>query len=145
MKAVSSEITPVEPDEYGRPCKCNCGQAVFVSDLDRLCKLLFGALPLGVKSEHQIPNIEIWNDGVEMEGGYRMDDDNPYTFTIEEDGEDPNPKKADVIYYKGRFYVIGDVKTVDNPYLEIEPEVLWVNPDWAVDNNVYSNLTWNVK
>ena len=145
MKAVSSEITPVEPDEYGRPCKCKCGQAVFVSDLDRLCKLLFGALPLGVKSEHQIPNIEIWNDGVEMEGGYRMDDDNPYTFTIEEDEEDPNPKKADVIYYKGRFYVIGDVSTIDNPYLEIEPEVIWVNPEWAVDNNVYSNLTWNVK
>ena len=30
------------------------------------------------------------------------------------------------------------------PYLEIEPEIIWVYPDWAVDNNVYSNTHWNV-
>lgn len=30
------------------------------------------------------------------------------------------------------------------PYLEIAPEIIWVYPDWAVDNNVYSNTHWNV-
>jgi len=30
------------------------------------------------------------------------------------------------------------------PYLEIEPEFIWVYPDFEVDNDVYSNLTWNV-
>ena len=31
------------------------------------------------------------------------------------------------------------------PYLEIDPELIWVNPDWAVDNDVYSNTNWNVQ
>ena len=30
------------------------------------------------------------------------------------------------------------------PYLEIEPEFIWVYPDFEVDNDVYSNLTWNI-
>lgn len=30
------------------------------------------------------------------------------------------------------------------PYLEIEPDLIWVNPDWGVDNDVLSNVTWNV-
>lgn len=142
MKAVSSDFTPVMPDEYGCLCSRGCGPAVFKSDLDRLCNLLFGALPIGMKSERQIPNIEIWKDGVEMEERTK---NRTYTFTIEEDDEDRDPKKSDVIYYNGRFYIIGDVQTVEDPYLEIEPEVIWVNPEWAVDNNVYSNVTWNVK
>ena len=33
---------------------------------------------------------------------------------------------------------------VGDKYLEIEPEIIWVYPDWAVDNNVYSNTRWNV-
>lgn len=33
---------------------------------------------------------------------------------------------------------------IGTPYLEIEPEIIWVYPDWAVDNNVYSNTHWNV-
>ena len=145
MKAVSSDVSPVVPDEYGNPHECRCGDTVLNTDLDRLVKLLFGAIPIGMKSKSQLPNIWIWKDGVEMDGGYRLDDDNPYTFTIEEDDDDHDPKKGDIIFYKGRFYAIGDVDTVEDPYLEIEPEVIWVNPDWAVDNDVYSNLTWNVK
>lgn len=34
--------------------------------------------------------------------------------------------------------------SIRTPYLEIEPELIWVYPDWAVDNNVYSNTHWNV-
>ena len=30
------------------------------------------------------------------------------------------------------------------PYLEIEPTLIWVYPDWAVDNEVFSNTNWNV-
>ena len=33
---------------------------------------------------------------------------------------------------------------IGTPYLEIEPEIIWVYPEWAVDNNVYSNTHWNV-
>lgn len=33
---------------------------------------------------------------------------------------------------------------IKHPYLEIEPTLIWVYPDWATDNNVYSNTHWNV-
>ena len=42
---------------------------------------------------------------------------------------------------------LGDVLVYQQtpaPYLEIEPELIWVYPDWGVDNNVYSNTIWNV-
>ena len=43
---------------------------------------------------------------------------------------------------------LGDVlvyrKGGETPYLRIEPEVIWVVPDWAVDNDVFSNVTWNI-
>ena len=32
----------------------------------------------------------------------------------------------------------------ETPYLRIEPEVIWVVPDWSVDNEVFSNTTWNI-
>lgn len=31
---------------------------------------------------------------------------------------------------------------VDILYLEIEPELIWVYPDFEVSNNVYSNTEW---
>lgn len=34
--------------------------------------------------------------------------------------------------------------SIRTPYLEIEPELIWVVPDWAVDNNVLSNTTWHI-
>lgn len=46
----------------------------------------------------------------------------------------------------GKAY-LGDVLVFQKgsaPYLEIEPELIWVNPDWGTSNNVYSNTTWNV-
>ena len=47
----------------------------------------------------------------------------------------------------GKAY-LGDVlvyrKGGETPYLRIEPEVIWVVPDWAVDNDVFSNVTWNI-
>lgn len=30
------------------------------------------------------------------------------------------------------------------PYLEIEPEIIWVYPDTQTDNDVYSNTIWNI-
>ena len=35
--------------------------------------------------------------------------------------------------------------TYEAPYLEINPTVIWVYPDWAADNDVYSNTTWTVQ
>lgn len=29
-------------------------------------------------------------------------------------------------------------------YLEINPEIIWVYPDWSAYNDVYSNTHWNV-
>ena len=31
---------------------------------------------------------------------------------------------------------------LNRPYLLIRPDVIWVVPDWAVDNEVLSNVTW---
>lgn len=33
---------------------------------------------------------------------------------------------------------------IPTPYLEIEPEVLWVYPDFEVENYVYSNTEWHI-
>ena len=141
MKAVCSEVSSVERDEYGRVCL----PAVYRSEKDVLCRRLFGAIPPGMDSERQLPNIEIWEDDVILDGitsaGNELEE---YSFTIAED-ETTDPKHSDVIFYNGRFYVIGEVKTVENPYLEIEPEVLWVWPNLESTNDVYSNLSWNIK
>ena len=32
----------------------------------------------------------------------------------------------------------------DIPYLDIEPELIWVYPDIDVSNDVLSNLNWNI-
>ena len=143
-KAVFSDASVVVLDEDSQICPC--APAIYRSDKDRLCQKLFENVPLSVDSQTQLPTIETWRDGVTMEDEYYHgeDYDGPYTFTIEEE-EDTDPKKSDVIFYKGRFYVIGKVETVEDPYLEIEPEIIWVYPDWAVDNEVYSNTKWKVK
>lgn len=33
---------------------------------------------------------------------------------------------------------------IARPYLEINPEVIWVYPDWSAYNDVHSNTHWNV-
>ena len=30
------------------------------------------------------------------------------------------------------------------PYLEIEPDFIWVYPDWAIENQVFSNTNWYI-
>lgn len=138
MKAVNSDTFVLGEDPFARK------RCVYRSDKDRLCERLFGHVPLGMDADRQLPNIKVWKDGVSLEGDYPEGYKGPFTFTIEEN--DPaDPKRPDVIMYEGKMYVIGEVHTVEDPYLEIDPEVIWVYPDWAVDNDVYSNTKWNVK
>ena len=136
-EAVSTEVGLYTPEEYSTCCR---RKKVFFSDKRLLCDGLFTPMPPGMDPEGQLPNVGIWKEGVEPDGN--IADGGPYTFVV--DSENP-PKKSDVISYNGRLYIIGDVHTVEDPYLEIEPEVLWVYPDWAVDNDVYSNTRWKVK
>ena len=75
---------------------------VFRSVWDRLIQQLFGVTPLGIDSEDQLPDIKIWEDGVEL-----VDDSYPYTFRVTTDGEQPRP--YDVVLYKQKYYVIGAV------------------------------------
>ena len=42
-----------------------------------------------------------------------------------------------------RFALICDTGLVA-PYLEINPEIIWVYPDWSAHNDVISNTRWNV-
>ena len=77
---------------------------VFRSVWDRLCQQLFDATPPGMDSEEQLPDIEIWKDGVVL-----VDDTYPYTFKVTSDGES-SPKPSDVVLYKGKYYVIGEVE-----------------------------------
>lgn len=48
----------------------------------------------------------------------------------------------------GKAY-LGDVlvyrKGETHPYLEIEPELIWVYTDWSAHNDVHSNTTWDVQ
>lgn len=76
---------------------------VFRSVWDRLVQQLFGATPLGIDSEDQLPDIRIWKDGVTL-----VDDSYPYTFRVmTPTGEQPRPQ--DVVLYKGKYFVIGAV------------------------------------
>ena len=136
---VSTDLSSLVPVQ----CACDIQQGCFRTDETRLCDSLFTPVPPGLDPEDQIPSIRIWKDGVEMQSAFD-DGKNEFTFTIEEDDENADPKVPDVILYNGQFYVIGEVHTVTDPYLEIDPELIWVYPDWAVDNDVYSNLTWRV-
>ena len=142
-EAVNAEVsTDLSSLAQVKKC-CESKQGCFRTDETRLCDSLFKPIPPGLDPEDQIPSIRIWKDGVEMESAFD-DGKNEFTFTIEEEKEG-DPKRPDVILYQGKFYVIGEVHTVIDPYLEIEPEMIWVYPDWAVDNDVYSNTKWNVR
>ena len=105
MKATHSSIAYVERDgKMPSPCQCPSGPVdTFHSVWDRLCRQLFGAMPPGIDSEIQLPDIDIWKDGVAL-----IDDSYPYTFAVATDGESI-PKPDDVIEYKGMFYVVGQV------------------------------------
>lgn len=91
-KAVSTNI------EYVKSC---CQGGTFKSVWDRLCEQLFGTMPKGMNGEEQLPDIDIWKEGVAL-----LDDSDPYSFTVY--GEE-TPKTGDIIEYKGKFYIIGTV------------------------------------
>ena len=55
-----------------------------------------------MNSEDQLPSIEIWKDGVVM-----TKDTYPYSFRVT--SADGTPKPGDVVYYKGMYYIIGEV------------------------------------
>lgn len=108
MKAADTDIVFVE---YRSKCHCPKGATVFRSVWDRLCRQLFGAMPPGMYPDGQIPDINIWEDDVELTGGPY-----PYTFTVPPDGE-IIPKPFDVIEYKEKFYVIKEVTASGSVYL----------------------------
>ena len=97
-RAVCSDIQYVEP---GGCCR---SRMVFRSVWDRLCQQLFGAIPPGMDTEDILPDITIWQEGVilqEEEGG-------EFSFTVTtSEGEAPKPQ--DVILYKGKYYIVGEV------------------------------------
>ena len=107
MSAVHSDLAFVANPGANR-CGCGCGYnnspAVFRSVWDRLCQQLFGAIPPGMDSETQLPDINIWKDGVVM-----TKDTYPYSFRVMTSGGEVVPKPCDVILYKGKYYVIGAV------------------------------------
>lgn len=106
MKATHSSLVFVDRDG-AIPCPCKCpggSQEVFRTVWDRLCRQLFEAMPVGMDPGDQLPDIDIWKDGV-----FLVDDSYPYTFIVASDGENV-PKRNDVIEYKGKFYVIGGVQ-----------------------------------
>ena len=86
----------------GGPCGCK-DRMVFRSVWDRLCQQLFGAIPVGMNTEDQLPDIEIFDSGVALSG----EEDGEFSFTVTTSGEAPRP--YDVISYKGQFYIIGEV------------------------------------
>jgi len=108
MSAVHSDLLFVQNGNGGQGCGCGCngkGQTmVFRSVWDRLCQQLFGAIPPGMNTDDILPDITIWQNGVVLqdeEGG-------EFSFTVTtSDGEAPKPQ--DVILYKGKYYIVGEV------------------------------------
>ena len=84
---------------------------------------------------------------VSVEGLNRIDaslepDTIPYSFKFNRDGGiEFSAERLDGIQCTFTYTDKGDIS---KKYLEIEPEVIWVFPDWAVDNDVFSNVTWHV-
>ena len=90
----------------GGGCRCNGGTPpmVFRSVWDRLCQQIFGAIPPGMDTENQLPDIEIWDESVVLVS----ENNGEFTFTVTT-SSGKVPKPTDVISYKGKFYVIGEV------------------------------------
>lgn len=108
MSAVHSDVGFVGRPGGGSECGCQnaCrgGARVFRSVWDLLCQQLFETMPVGMNAADQLPDITVWTEGVALE-----DDTYPYTFTVVTDGES-SPKPSDVVLYKGKYYVIGEVE-----------------------------------
>lgn len=93
-QAVKSDLA------YVKSC---CPRGVYKSVWDRLCEQLFGAIPIGMNAEENLPNIDIWRNSVSL-----LSDTEPYSFTIVSEDTD-TPKPGDIIEYKGRYFIIGEV------------------------------------
>jgi len=106
MDAINSGLVYVEYNgrTSGFSCTCPCSAEVFRSVWDRLCRQLFEIAPPSMDTEDVLPDIDIWKGGVVMvdDGHY------PYTFEVMcEEGDTPKP--SDVIQYKDKYYIIGEV------------------------------------
>lgn len=105
MSAVHSDLAFVgNPGGCGCKPGCQGGGMVFRSVWDRLVQQLFGATPPGMDNEDQLPDIDIWKDGVVM-----TKDTYPYAFSVMTSDGEALPKPGDVILYKNKYYVIGAV------------------------------------
>lgn len=107
MEAINSGLVYVGHNPREGRCACACyGSAeVFRSVWDRLCHQLFEIAPPSMDTEDVLPDIDIWKGGVVLveESEY------PYTFTVMCENEEDTPKPSDVIQYKDKFYIIGEV------------------------------------
>ena len=107
MSAVHTDLAfnggPVGANGCGCNTGCQGGTMVFRSVWDRLCRQLFGAMPPGMNSDNQLPDVQIWTDGVAI-----IDDTYPYSFRVLSLNGD-SPKPGDVILYNRKYYVIGVV------------------------------------
>jgi len=90
----------------GRGCCCNGGTppTIYRSVWDRLVQQMFGNIPLGLDSEDVLPSITIWEEGVTLVS----DVNGVYSFNVTTSGGS-SPKPDDVILYKGKYYVVGEV------------------------------------
>ena len=109
MPAVHSGLTFIQPvggANNGCGCGCKGGgpSIVFRSVWDRLVQQMFGVTPPGMDSEGQVPDVDVWEQGVVLQN-----DTDPYTFAVITDEEDA-PVAGDVISYKGKYYIIGAVE-----------------------------------
>ena len=78
---------------------------------DLVCHQLFVDTPPGLDTEGAIGDTEIWHQGeITM-----TVTSSPYTFTIEIETLTP-PQATDFIYYRGKFYLIGEVAAEGDVY-----------------------------
>ena len=105
--AVHSDLSFVQYPNQGNCCcgnNCVNGVMIYRSVWDRLVQQLFGATPPDIDSEDQLPDITIWQEGVVLQS----DENGNYSFTVTTSSGSA-PKPDDVILYKGKYYVVGEV------------------------------------
>lgn len=102
MNAVDTSLSfvrPIYPPELYR------------SFWDLVCHQLFVDTPPGLDTLNAIGDTEIWHQGeITM-----TVTSSPYTFTIEIETLTP-PQATDFIYYRGKFYLIGEVAASGDVY-----------------------------
>jgi len=94
--------------QYVEPGGCCRSRMVFRSVWDRLCQQLFGAIPPGMDTEDILPDITIWQEGIILQD----EESGEFSFTVTTSSEEP-PKAQDVILYKGKYYIVGEVEGQD--------------------------------